>query len=418
MDHSRRIGLTKIQVIRFALRAEVQQRTEPIEAAVTCLRTWTAHILRSWGSFLTTLTMILLSLAAYRILTRAPTIPPVPDLVKVAGLARSFEPQIYYSESGKRHIEELEDTGIAVEDLGLSVRSANMTSTPLIVKELDQLGESLKGLSKQMYTFFANVDGDIDGILIVMDWAKRELAALDSMPSSSLSCAFANVHTLLSTAGIFESRSTGLQTPAGKLFTTLFGVTTAQRTHQTLHRTFNEFVGVLEESIQAELTDSTKLIALFEGIDRQFLNLQRTVMRETDTQERLESEFLSSLWTRMVGPNREALRKYEKNKKLLASVRSRTTQNKSMLVEHNSRLQALKVGLESLRRKLMSPLVSKTGEDSRTLAVEEHIKGLESTHDHLKRIREKQKERVLEAMYGAGKRRSFIGREEATGIEG
>lgn len=363
--------------------------------------------------------MILLALSTYRILTQTPLVPPVPDLVKVANLVQSFEPQIYYSESGRGHIEELQETGMAVEDLGLSVHFSNMTSTSIMVENLDQLGDSLKTLSQHLNNFFANIDADIDGILIVMDWAKRRLAELEHMPSSSLSCAFANIHSLLSTAGIFESRSTGLQTPLGNLFTTLFGVTTSQRTHQTLHHTFNEIVTVLEESIQTELTDSTKLIALFESIDRQFLNLQRTVMRETDTQERLESEFLSTLWARIVGPNKEALKKYDKNKKLLASVRSRTTQNKSMLVDHNNRLQSLKVGLETLRRKLVSPLVSKTRENSRVLAVEEHIKGLEGTHDYLRKVREKQKERVLEAMYGAGgKKRSSIGREETTSIEG
>ena len=360
--------------------------------------------------------MVILSVMMLRVLTRQPTIPPVPDLLKVAGLARSFEPLIYYSEGGTRQIGDLQETGVAVWDLGESIRVANMTSTPLIVSELDELSESLKGLTIEMTKFFANVDGDIDGILNVMEWAKRELAALETLPDTTISCAFANVHSLLSTVGVFESRSTGLQTPLGKLFTTLFGITSSQRTHQTLHRTFNEFLGVLEESINAELTYSTALLALFENIDRQFLNLQRTVIREFDTQERLENEFLSSLWTRMVGANKGALRKYEKNKSLLASVRSRTTQNKGILVDHNGRLQALKGNLESLRRKLMGPLVNRAG--SGLLGVEQQIKGLESTYDLLRSSREGQKEKVMELLYGASNRRHTIVKSDAAGIEG
>ena len=361
--------------------------------------------------------MLLLALTAIRLLTRTPTLPPVPDLIKVAGLARSFEPLVFYSENGVRQIGDLQETGVAVWDLGESVRSANMTSAPLIVNELDGLSESLKGLAIELTKFFANVDGDIDGILIVMDWAKRELSALDSYPSNSLSCAFANIHSLLSSVGLLENRSTGLQTPIGKLFTTLFGATRSQRTHQTLHRTFNEFLGVLEESINAELTYSTALFALFENIDRQFLNLQRTVIREADTQERLESEFLSSLWTRLMGANQQALRKYEKNKNLLASVRLKTMQNKSLLVEHNGKLQALKGNLETLRRKLMSPLVSRVDGGSRMLGVEEQIRGLEGTYDHLRRVRERQKGRMLEVLYGSGGRRSMLGREENAEID-
>ena len=361
--------------------------------------------------------MLFFAVSVIRLLTRTPTLPPVPDLVKVAGIARSFEPLVFYSENGVRQIGDLQETGVAVWDLGESVRSTNMTSAPLIVSELDELSESLKGLAIELTKFFANVDGDIDGILIVMDWAKRELLALDSYPSTSLSCAFANVHSLLSFVGVLENRSTGLQTSVGKLFTTLFGITRSQRTHQTLHRTFNEFLGILEESINAELTYSTALFALFENVDRQFLNLQRTVIREADTQERLESEFLSSLWTRLVGADQQALRKYGKNKNLLASVRLKTMQNKSLLVEHNGKLQALKGNLEALRRKLMSPLVSRVDGGSRMLGVEEQIRGLEGTYEHLRLVRERQKGRMLEVLYGSGGRRTMLNREESAEIE-
>jgi hypothetical protein len=38
-----------------------------------------------------------------------------------------------------------------------------MTSAPIIVKELDDLSESLKTLAIELTRFFANVDGDVDG---------------------------------------------------------------------------------------------------------------------------------------------------------------------------------------------------------------------------------------------------------------
>ena len=350
-----------------------------------------------------------------RLLTHTPHQPPVPDLVKVAGLARSFEPLIFYSENGVRQIGDLQETGVAVWDLGESVRYANMTSAPVIVDELDALSESLKTLAIELTKFFANVDGDIDGILIVMDWAKRELSALSADPPGSLSSAFTNIHTALSQIGMLHHASTGLPTTFGRIFTMIFGVTHTQRTSQTLQRTFHEFLGILEESINAELQFATALFALFENTDRQFLNLQRTVIRETDTQERLENEFLSSLWTRLVGANNQLLRKYEKNKQLLASVRLKTTQNKSLLVEHNGKLIALKGSLETLRRKLVSPLVRRG--DSSTIGVEEQIRGLEGTYEHLSRVRQKQKGRMLEALYGAGSRRSVLGKEESIGID-
>lgn len=78
-------------------------------------------------------------------------------------MARSFEPLIYYSESGAMQVGSLQATSVAVWDLGESVRNGNMTSSALIVKELDDLSESLKTLANELTKFFANVDGDMGG---------------------------------------------------------------------------------------------------------------------------------------------------------------------------------------------------------------------------------------------------------------
>lgn len=148
--------------IRFAVRAEVQQRTEPIEAAVTFLSSQYKRITNSKLSVLSFLTAAIVVIALVRGLFQPQENVPGPDLVKVAGLARSFEPIIHYSESGVAKIGELQETGVAVWDLGESVRSSNMTSAPIIVRELDELSESLKTLAIELTRFFANVDGDID----------------------------------------------------------------------------------------------------------------------------------------------------------------------------------------------------------------------------------------------------------------
>jgi len=241
-----------------------------------------------------------------------------------------------------------------------------------------------------------------------MDWAKRELSQLSTLPPSPFSAAFDNLHTMLSRVGVLES-SNGQPTRLGKLTNDLFGATSPQRTRQTLQRTFTEFLSVLEESISNELTYSTSLFALFESIDRQFLNLARTVIRESDQQERLESDLLASLWTRVLGSNSANLRKYEKNKALLSNVREKTVRNKHILVDHNGKLMTLKANLEMLRKKLVSPLVR--SDNSSTLGVEEQIRGLDSTYEHLKGVRERQKGKLMEMLYGAGRRHVGIGRD-------
>ena len=405
--------------IRFSVRADVQQR-EPITAVVNFVKSKLDAMTNTKSSTILTILLSLLSLSIFRILLVPPTPPPVPDLVKLSTLAKSFEPLVVYSENSYGHITTLQETSVAVWDLGESVRSANMTSGPEIVRSLDELSDNLKTLGLELTRFFSDVDADVDGILIVMDWAKRELAGIEAPQTGAVAIStmvFDNIHNLLNRGSFLERH--GNPTTLGKLVTDLFGASSSQRTRATLTRTFHEFLNVLEDSINSEITHSAALFALFEAIDRQFLNLRRAVARETDTQERLETDTLDSLWMKLMGSKAAALRKYEKNKQLLASVYSRTYGHKHMIVEHHGRLQTLKVNLETLRRKLVSPLVQRndsvqTGTGS---VVESQIRGLEGTYEYLKNVREKQKSRLMEVVYGAGRQHTRIVGVDARGIE-
>lgn len=335
-----------------------------------------------------------------------------PDLIKVAKLSHSFEPLIVYSEHGVQHVTELQDTGVAVWDLGESVRQSNMTSAPIIVEELDELSGSLKTLAIELTRFFANVNGDVDSILIVIDWAKRELAKSQKGKLGPFSAAYSNVHSVFCAAGLLEVQ--GKPTYIGKLINELFGQTQPQRTKAALKRTFNSFLEVLEESINQELQYTMALFAQFETVERQFVNLARTVKREEDMQNLEEAEFLSTLWVQIMGANAATVKKFERNKSLLASLRNKTMQSKNALREHNQKLFQLKENLEVLRRKLVSPLVR--GIDS-SLSIEEQIAGLEETHCYLKNVRERQRTKSLEMLYGAGRGRTTIGTDDARGID-
>ncbi|KAL2147303.1 hypothetical protein VTI28DRAFT_10293 [Corynascus sepedonium] len=386
--------------IRFAVRAEVQHRTEPIEMAINFVRRRFCAITRSWASMFFSFIVAVLSYAALRWLSQPAAMRPVPDLVKVAGVARSLEPLIYYSENGIQQVGDLQATGVAVWDLGESVRSSNLTSAPIIVKELDELSDSLKTLAIELTKFFANVDGDIDGILIVMDWARRELHQVQHLPTLPLSSAFDNIHNLLSNAGILEDPHTGQPTRLGAIATSLFGHSTPQRTKQTLQRTFNEFLTVLEDAVASELQHSLALFALFEAIDHQFLNLARTVIREASLQDEAHADLLSSLWTRILGAKASEVAKYERNRELLRNVREKTVANKGVLIEHNHKLLTLKAKLENLRRKLVSPLVRSV--NSSTLTLDEQIRGLEVVGAHLEDVRMQQKSKLFHTLYGSG----------------
>ncbi|KAF7559989.1 hypothetical protein G7046_g4175 [Stylonectria norvegica] len=392
--------------IRFAVRAEVQHRTEPIESAISFITTRYSTLTRTWSSTLATLLIAFLSVSTFKSLLRPAAPRPAGDLVKVAGVARSFEPLIYYSEHAVSQVHDLQATSVAVWDLGESVRSSNMRDAPSIVSDLDALSETMKTLAIEMTKFFARVDGDIDGILNVMDWAKMHLHRLNSSPApSTLSSAYDNLHNLFSQARILEDAA-GAPTTLGSLTTYVFGMSNPQREQRMVQLLFTEFLSVLEDSIQTELQHSVTLFALFEAVDFHFLNLARTVVRESSAQEELHADLLSSLWTRLLGARAAELRKFEQNRSLLRNVRDKTVRNKGILVEHNGKLLTLKASLETLRSKLVSPLVR--GVNATTLTLEDQIQGLSDVSGYLSDVRKQQKGKVMETLFGTVPSRKYM----------
>ncbi|KAM0077831.1 hypothetical protein ACKRZS_010171 [Fusarium odoratissimum] len=391
--------------IRFAVRAEVQHRTEPIETAINFIRDHYKALTRTWSTTFTTIIVAFFSVSIFKSLLQPAAPRPVGDLVKVAGLARSFEPLIYYSEHAVAQVHDLQATSVAVWDLGESVRTSDMRDAPRIVADLDALSETMKTLAIEMTKFFARVDGDIDGILNVMDWAKMHLNRLKSSPSpSTISSAYDNIHNLLSQAHVLEDAS-GSPTTLGRLTSHIFGLSNPQREQRMVQLLFTEFLSVLEDSIQAELQHSVTLFALFEAVDHHFLNLARTVVRESSAQEELHADMLSSLWTRLLGTRAAELRKFEQNRLLLRDVRDKTVRNKGILVEHNGKLLTLKASLETLRSKLVSPLVR--GVNSTTLTLEDQIRGLSDVSDYLGDVRKQQKGKVMETLFGSVPSKKF-----------
>ncbi|KAG9237821.1 hypothetical protein BJ875DRAFT_452872 [Amylocarpus encephaloides] len=381
--------------IRLAVRAEVQHRTEPFKAPFEFVKGRFDTITRSWTSLFCSAAIACLSILAMRALFQPGNPPPVPDLVKVAGLAKQFEPLIFYSEKGMQQIGDLQSTGVAVWDLGESVRSTNMAQAAVIAEELDGLSDNMNMLAIELIRFFANVDGDVDRIVIVIDWARRELLQLQILAPSALTFAFDNIHTFFTHCGLLESGD--IITGLGKFTTSVFGLTLSQRTRRTLQRTFTEFVAILEESVDSELHNSLALLAIFESMDKQFLALAHVVVFESTAQDSAQDDMLSSLWTKILGPNPVALRKFEKNQKLLLNIRAKTVQNKIALLDHNSKLLSLKANLEMLRRQLVSPLVRANGS---TIGLDDQIRGLEEVSGILGTARRRQKANLMEMLTG------------------
>jgi hypothetical protein len=212
-----------------------------------------------------------------------------------------------------------------------------------------------------------------------------------------------NVHGALSKVGVLERN--GETTAVGKLVNDVMGQTTQQRSKATLQRTFDYLLATLEENISNELQRADVLMQLFESIDRQFHNLHRLVAKEEDSLSTKKDEFLASLWRNSV-KNTLMLKKYERNLKLLKTLRASTLSNKSELKSHIQVINSVKDQLDKARKNLISPLIRRA--QSNSFGLEQQLADLTGTYSFLKGLRETQKHKVLQQLWAEPKKRITI----------
>ncbi|KNG46752.1 hypothetical protein TW65_06551 [Stemphylium lycopersici] len=393
--------------MRFAYRGEAKFRTAPIEDTISGFASGLHIFTRSRANVIFTVGLVILSW----LLLQPWTASLIPDVANVANMAKQFEPLLYASENVIPRSRELADGSIAVQDLGESVRATNMSASSVIIDQLDDLGDSLKILSEKITSFFTNVDGDMDSILITMEWAQRELQGIQGPKIGMIDTVIGNIHGGLGKIGLLE-RKDGSPTAVGRVVNDVLGHTTQQRSKATIQRTFDYLLSTLEENIANELARADTLFQLFESVDRQFHNLHRSVAREEDSLANRKDEFLASMW-RMTINNKMKIKKYEKNLKLLKDVRASTLTNKSELKGHIQIIMSVKDQLDKARKNLISPLIRRA--QSNSFGLEQQLNDLTGTYGFLKGVRDVQKRKVLLQLWGEPKERVTITAGEKEG---
>jgi hypothetical protein len=237
-----------------------------------------------------------------------------------------------------------------------------------------------------------------------MEWAKRELQSIQGPKIGMIDTVIGNVHGGLSKVGLLE-RKDGSPTAIGAVVNDVLGHTTQQRSKATLQRTFDYLLSTLEENIANELARADVLFQLFESVDRQFHNLHRSVAKEEDSLANRKDEFLASMW-RMTINNKMKIKKYEKNLKLLKDVRASTLINKSELKGHIQIIMSVKDQLDKARKNLISPLIRRA--QSNSFGLEQQLGDLTGTYGFLKGLRDGQKKKVLQQLWGEPKKRVGI----------
>jgi hypothetical protein len=179
------------------------------------------------------------------------------------------------------------------------------------------------------------------------------------------------------------------------------GSTTQQKAKAALQRSFDFVLSTLEENLQNELTRADSLFQMFDNVDLQFHNLHRTVAKEEDTLAAQKDEFLASMWRTTI-TNKLRLKKYERNLKLLKTLRSSALANKSELKNNIQIIRAVQDQLVVARKSLISPVIR--GAQSDSYSIEKQLEDVVATHDFLQGIRDTQKHKFTKQLFAAPSR--------------
>jgi hypothetical protein len=244
---------------------------------------------------------------------------------------------------------------------------------------------------------------DSSSILVTMEWTKRELQSIQGPSIGMVDTVIGNIHGGLSKIGVLERN--GSPTTIGRVVTDVLGHTRQQRSKDTLQRTFDHLLSTLEENIAGELARADTLFQIFESVDRQFQTLHRSVAKEEDSLANKKDEFLASLWRTNI-KNKMKIKKYEKNLKLLKDVRASTLSNKFELKSHIQIIRSVKDQLDKTRKNLISPLIRRA--QSNSFGIEQQLQDLSGTYGLLKGVRDAQKKKVMQQLYGGSGKRAAI----------
>ncbi|KAI0663790.1 hypothetical protein C8Q70DRAFT_378665 [Cubamyces menziesii] len=281
-----------------------------------------------------------------------------PKLVEIQ--SSSFEQLLDGSVGGSGLSLEIKKAEMASKDLITLVKYSELKSKDHLAEALDEFVEDAKRTGKGLQKLTAKINGAVDNIMAINDYALRTIEGAQNEPKSLLRAVwpFASAPP--------RSRDVVVQ---------------AFRTSMDAHATEMRRL-VLELSVSE---------ANLERLDTHLVALHELCTRENITLSAAREDLLSELWT-LLGGNRKRLRGMDFNLELLRELGEYRKRAAAHVAAAKQTLQAMSEDMEDLRERVAAPDV--VGD---RIPVEVHMKSIQSGLERLKedRIRARQREDEL-----------------------
>jgi len=274
--------------------------------------------------------------------------------------SKSFEQLLDESVGGSGLALEIKKAEMATTDLVTLVRVSKLTSKDLLAEALVEFVGNARETARGLLKLSAKVSSSVDDILAINDYALRAIEAPNASGSSLMGYLWP------------FSRNSGKT----DLLTT----------------TFSQSLSVLSTSFQRLIIQAEVSLHSLDKLEMQLNNIQDILTREGVDITAAQSDVLADLWTKL-GGNREQLRSFKGNLRLLKELGSYRSRALAHVVGALQALQTLSADMEELRERVAAPEL--TGEE---IPVEVHVRSIRSGIERLNEGRVRAREKEEDAM--------------------
>ncbi|KZT67446.1 hypothetical protein DAEQUDRAFT_673274 [Daedalea quercina L-15889] len=215
----------------------------------------------------------------------------------------------------------LKESEMATRDLVTLVRVSGLKSRELLADTLTQFVQDAKKTGEGLHTLNAKINGAVDRINAVNDYAMRMIEAASNKGSFSLS-------RIMPTFG--------------------------SSTEAVILRSFSDAMDTLAQETQRALLYASASVADLERLQEHLLTLHEICSREGIALGEAHAELLSELWT-FLGGNRRTVHRNEAHLELLKALGRYRKEALAHVVVTRDVLQAVAADVEELRERAAAP---------------------------------------------------------------
>ena len=303
---------------------------------------------------------------------------PIPqtDFPKLINLQASFEDILENSAGGNSMALDLKNSEVAVRDLSMLVRVSRLVNKDELSERLDDFVQSAKQASRGLTRFGSRVNGVVDNLLAMDEFAIR---SLENVQLSSTMAEFPSIASAVS-----------------RIVLAPLYIISPPKTESSILKTFLQASATMDTSIQRLILEAELVLRDLDDLENRLSTIQDMASREDSVIQEKHQEVLAELWS-FLGGNKRKLANFASHRSLLANIANYRSRALAHVSASLIRLQQMQSDLEDLRDRVAQPVMLRDaqgeGEGAREIPLEipleVHVESIRKGIERLNRGRER-----------------------------